>query len=35
VWAGIALIAAGLVLGLGAKSAESEDVQDNLADSRA
>jgi len=35
VWAGIALIAVGLVVGLGAKRAESEDMQENLADLRA
>lgn len=36
VWAGVALIAVGLVLGLGARGAESEDEQENLAaDSRA
>lgn len=35
VWVGVALIAIGLVVGLGAKGAESEDMQQNLADSRA
>lgn len=35
VWAGVALIAVGLVVGLGARGAESEDMQENLADSRA
>lgn len=35
VWVGVALIAIGLVVGLGAKGAESENMQQNLADSRA